>query len=145
MRNAHSVAPARRAVDVCNSCADRLRAAWPPCDATPLMWLRRLGHALSSTLLGTATGSRPGRGEGGVVAASQRGVCLRDWHEQGRTASKGLGNGSRPEWGPRKGCSAGANLDPRPDGEILQKGALPKLSIRFEPPSGRQRCFGWQM
>ena len=53
-----------------------VQTTWPPCDGATPRSRRRLDGALSSSLLGE--GSRLGCGEGGVVAASQRGVYLRD-------------------------------------------------------------------
>ena len=55
---------------------------------------RRLDGALSSSLLGE--GGRLGLRQGVFVAASQRGMCLRDSLGV-HAAPKGLGNGLAPE------------------------------------------------
>ena len=78
-----------------------VQTTWPPCDGATPRSRRRLDGALSSSLLGE--GSRLGCGDGGVVAASQRAMCMRDW-PQGRTSPRRLCNGARPSEGPRKGC-----------------------------------------
>ena len=102
----------RRALSIS---AVAVQTTWPPCDGATPRSRRRLDGALSSSLPGM--GGRQGRGEGGAVAASQSGMCMRDW-QQGRTAPKGLGNGLARVRGARKGCLR-PKRGPWPIGEIV--------------------------